>query len=177
MSSPIYGLIAEFDDPHALVHATEHAYEEGYRNMDAYTPFPIEELAEALHFHATGIPRLVFMGGLIGAISAFVLQVLGSAVDYPLNVGGRPLISAPAFVPITFEGTVLLAAFSAVIGLIALNGLPRPYHPIFNAPNFERATSDRFFLCIEASDPKFDMSATRKFLEEQHALQVAEVEQ
>lgn len=177
MSSPIYGLIAEFDQPDALVHATEKAYEQGYRNMDAYSPFPIEELAEALHFHNTGVPPLVLAGGLSGAISAFLLQSIGSAVDYPLNVGGRPLFSWPAFVPITFEGGVLFAAFSAVIGVILLNGLPRPYHPVFNAAGFERATNDRFFLCIEASDPKFDLSATRRFMEGLKPLQVSEVEQ
>jgi hypothetical protein len=176
MSEPIYGLMAEFDKPDALIKATEKAYEQGYRKMDAYTPFPIEELAEALHMHTTGVPPLVLAGGLTGATGGFLLQVIGN-LDYALNVGGRPLFSWPAFIPITFESTILLAAFAAVFGIIVLNGLPRPYHPVFNAPNFERASADGFFLCIEAADPKFDMAATRRFLESLGPKQVSEVEQ
>jgi hypothetical protein len=176
MSDTLYGLMAEFDKPNALVHATEKAYEQGYRKLDAYTPFPIEELAEAIHFHKTGVPPLVLAGGLTGAATGFLLQVAGN-FDYALNVGGRPLVSWPAFIPITFEANILLAAFAAVFGIIILNGLPRPYHPVFNAPNFERATDDRFFLCIEADDPKFDRSATRKFLEGLGPQRVSEVEQ
>jgi hypothetical protein len=175
MSTPIYGLMAEFTDPHALVAATEKAYEAGYRDMDAYTPFPMEEVIDALHAHKTGVPPLVLAGGLAGAASGFLLQVIGN-YDYALNIGGRPLFSWPSFIPITFEAMVLLAAFAAVIGIIALNKLPRPYHPVFNAPNFERASIDRFFLCIEASDPKFDLSATRKFLEGLGSQRVSEVE-
>ncbi len=177
MSTPIYGLMAEFDNPDALVHATEQAYDHGYRDLDAYTPFPIEEVSEAIHFHNTGIPPIVLIGGLSGAFSGFLIQVVGSAYDYPLNVGGRPLISWPAFIPITFEAGILIAAFSAVISVILLNGLPRPYHPVFNAPNCERASADGFFLCSEAADPKFDMAATRRFLESLGPKQVSEVEQ
>jgi hypothetical protein len=176
MSEPIYGLMAEFENPEALIKATEKAYEAGYRSMEAYTPFPVEEVAEAMHFHKTGVPPLVLIGGLTGAVAGFGLQVAGN-LDYPLNVGGRPLISWPAFIPITFEATILLAAFSAVLAIILLNGLPRPYHPVFNAPNFERASDDRFFLCIEAKDAKFDRQSTRAFLEGLGPQQVSEVEQ
>lgn len=176
MTTPIYGLVAEFDSPDTLVHATEEAYAAGYRRMDTYTPFPVEEAWEAFHFHRTGVPALVLVAGLSGALTGFLLQVVGSVYDYPINVGGRPLFSWPAFIPITFEMSILLAAFAAVLAVIFLNGLPRPYHPIFNTPNFDRATDDRFFLCIEAKDPKFDPAATRAFLETQKALQVSEVE-
>lgn len=177
MSSPIYGLMAEFENPEQLVKATERAYETGYRKMDAYTPFPVEEVAEAMHFHDTGVPPIVLVGGLVGAFSGFLIQVIGSAYDYPLNVGGRPLYSWPAFIPVTFEAGILIAAFAAVLALILLNGLPRPYHPVFNAPNFERVSEDRFFLCIEAKDPKFEQASTRAFLESLGPQQVSEVEQ
>jgi hypothetical protein len=176
MSSPIYGLMAEFENPEQLVKATERAYEAGYRKMDAYTPFPVEGAAEAMHFHNTGVPPIVLVGGLVGAFSGFLIQVIGSAYDYPLNVGGRPLYSWPAFIPVTFEAGILIAAFAAVIAMIVLNGLPRPYHPVFNAPNFERVSEDRFFLCIEAKDPKFEQASTRAFLESLGPQQVSEVE-
>jgi hypothetical protein len=176
MSSPIYGLMAEFESPEQLVKATEQVYEAGYRKMDAYTPFPVEEVAEAMHFHNTGVPPIVLVGGLVGAFSGFLIQVIGSAYDYPLNVGGRPLYSWPAFIPVTFEAGILIAAFAAVIAMIVLNGLPRPYHPVFNAPNFERVSEDRFFLCIEAKDPKFEQASTRAFLESLGPQQVSEVE-
>lgn len=177
MSVPIYGLMAEFETPEQLVHATEAAQAAGYRRMDAYTPFPIEEVSEAMHFHDDIVRRLVLVAGISGIITALTLQVLGSAIDYPLNIAGRPLLSWPSFVPITFELMVLFAGITAVLTVIVLNGLPQPYHPVFNAPNFERASVDRFFLCIESNDPKFDMSATRKFLEDQQPVQVSEVEQ
>ncbi len=177
MSIPIYGLMAEFEKPDQLIHATEAAYSAGYRRMDAYTPFPIEEVSEAIHFHDDLVRRIVLVAAISGIITALTLQVLGSAVDYPLNIGGRPLLSWPAFIPITFELTILFSGIAAVLSVIVLNGLPQPYHPVFNAPNFERASIDRFFLCIEANDPQFDLSATRKFLEELHPVQVSEVEQ
>jgi hypothetical protein len=123
------------------------------------------------------VPPIVLVGGLVGAFSGFLIQTIGSAYDYPLNVGGRPLYSWPAFIPITFESGILIAAFAAVIALIVLNGLPRPYHPVFNAPNFERVSEDRFFLCIEAKDPKFESASTRAFLESLGPQQVSEVEQ
>jgi hypothetical protein len=164
MAEPLYGLMAEFDDPKTLVDVTRRAYDEGYRQMDAYAPFPIEELTEALGIHGTAVPLLVLCGGAIGALSGFALQYWVAVIAYPLNVGGRPYNSWPAFVPVTFEMTVLLAAATAVFGMLALNRLPMLYHPVFNVPRFALATRDRFFLCIEAADPKFDAHATRQFL-------------
>jgi hypothetical protein len=162
----LYGLMAEFRDPTAVVAAARAAHAQGYRRLDAYTPYPIEELAEALGHHSRGrLPRIVALGGLIGGASGFLLQYWASVHAYPLNVGGRPLNSWPAFIPITFETAVLAAALAAVLGMLALNGLPMPYHPAFNVPEFALASRDRFFLCIEARDPRFDPEATRRFLE------------
>jgi hypothetical protein len=176
MQSSIYGLMAEFEKPEGLIRAAHAAYEEGYRHLDAYSPFPIEEVVEAINFHHTGVRPLVLAGGLLGATTAFTLQVVANGLHYPINVGGRPLISWVPNIPITFEGGVLFAAFSAVFGMILLNGLPRPYNPVFNTPNFKRASEDRFFLCIESSDPKFSPGATRSFLQQFDPLDVAEVE-
>src|SRR6266540_3599466 len=173
---PLYGLMAEFDSPADLLDAAQRAYEEGYRRMDAYTPFPVHGLAEALGFHRTRLPLLVLFGGIAGCIGGYCLQYWIAAIDYPLNVGGRPLNSWPAFIPVTFELTILVAALSAVLGMLALNGLPMPYHPLFNMPRFALATHDRFFLCIEARDPKFDRAETRRFLESVAVGEVAEVE-
>ena len=164
-ASPLHGLMAEFDDPTSLVAAARHAHEAGYRAMDAYSPFPIEELHEALGSPHTRLPLIVLIGGLCGGIGGYALQYWSSAVAYPLNVGGKPLHSWPAFIPATFECTILVAALSAVLGMLALNGLPMPYHPVFNVPRFALASRNRFFLCIEAKDPKFDVDATRRFLE------------
>src|SRR5438034_3220635 len=161
----IYGLLAEFDDPNALVAATQHAYREGYRRMDAYSPFPIEELHEALGGPHTGLPLIVLIGGLFGGLGGYALQYWVSAVAYPLNVGGRPFHSWPAFIPVTFECTILVAALSAVLGMLALNGLPMPYHPVSNVSRFALASRNRFFLCIESRDAKFDLEATRRFME------------
>ncbi len=161
----IHGLIAEFEDPTALVAATQRAYRAGYRRMDAYSPFPIEELHEALGAHHTRLPLLVLIGGLCGCLGGYTLQYWVANVAYPLNVGGRPLHSWPAFIPVTFECTILVAALSAVLGMLALNGLPMPYHPIFNATRFALASRNRFFLCIEARDRQFDLEQTRTFLE------------
>jgi hypothetical protein len=172
----LYGLMAEFDKPENLLVAARRAYQEGYRRMDAYTPFPIEGLAEAIGFHHTRLPFIVLMGGIFGAVAGFGLFYYTEVIDYPLNVGGKPFFSWPAFIPITFETTILFAALSAVLGMLALNGLPMPYHPVFNVPQFALATRDRFFLCIEARDPKFDREGTRKFLESLGAQEVSEVE-
>ena len=161
----IYGLMAQFDNPTGVVTAAHKAYEEGYRDMDAFTPFPIEELSEAIGFHHTRLPLIVLIGGIIGCLGGYLLQYWVAVIEYPLNIGGRPFHSWPAFIPITFETTVLVAALSAVFGMLALNGLPRPHHPVFNAPNFRLASRDHFFLCIEAKDPKFDVERTRQFLE------------
>lgn len=175
MSEPLYGLMAEFEDPKALVDATRRAYEHGYRAMDAYSPIPLEELTEALEIHQTGVAPLVLLGGIIGGLTGYGLQYWVSAIAYPLNVGGRPFNSWPSFVPVTFEMTVLIAALTAVFGMLALNRLPMLYHPVFNVPRFALATRDRFFLCIEATDPKFDPHATRQFLESFAPREVSEV--
>jgi len=165
MARRIYGLMAEFDDASALVAATSKARDEGYRRMDAYSPFPIEELHDAMGAHHSRLPRIVLIGGLVGCISGFLLQYWASAIAYPVNVGGRPFNSWPAFIPVTFECTILGASLSAVLGMLALNGLPMPYHSVFNVPRFVLASRNRFFLCIEARDRKFDLEATRRFLE------------
>ena len=172
----IYGLLAEFETPEALVTAAQRAYADGYRHMDAHTPFPVHGLAEAIGFHTNRVPLLVLIAGIVGAGLGFFSQYWASVIDYPINVGGRPLNSWPAFIPITFEVTILAAAVTAVLGMLALNGLPQPYHPVFNAPRFALATRDRFFLCIEAADPRFDPVATRGFLEGLGAREVADVE-
>jgi hypothetical protein len=161
----IYGLMAEFSSEDSLLRATHAAYEAGYRRMDAYSPLPIEGLPEALGFRHTRVPLIVLIGGLIGCVGGFALQYWISVVDYPVNVGGRPYNSWPSFIPVTFELTILVAAFAALLGMLVLNGLPMPYHPVFNVPRFAHATRDRFFLCIEARDPKFDRETTRQFLE------------
>jgi hypothetical protein len=175
-SGKLYGLMAEFDDPSHVVSAARHAYQEGYRKMDAYTPFPIEELTEAMHIRHTRLPLIVLIGGIVGCVGGFALCYWASAIVYPLNIGGRPLNSWPAFIPVTFECTILLAALAAVLGMLALNGLPEPYHPVFNVPNFEQASRNKFFLCIEASDPKFDQVKTQEFLKSLSAREVSDVE-
>jgi hypothetical protein len=173
---PLYGLMAEFDHPEALLEAAHRSFSEGYRRMDAYSPFPVDGLAEAIGFHKTRIPLIVLIGAIVGCIGGFYLQYWASVINYPLNIGGRPLNSWPAFIPVTFEVTILVAALSAVLGLLALNGLPMPYHPVFNVERFQLATRNRFFLCIEAVDPKFDHDATWRFLEGMNAQGVYEVE-
>ena len=174
-SRALHGLMAEFDDPSSLVAATERAHHEGYRRMDAYSPFPIEELHEALGAHHTRLPLIVLIGGLIGCIGGYSLQYWVSTMAYPINVGGRPLHSWPAYIPITFECTILVAALSAVLGMLALNGLPMPYHPVFNVSRFALASRNRFFLCIESRDAKFDPVGTRSFLETLGAREVSTV--
>ena len=171
----LYGLMAEFDTPTALVEAAEKARLAGYRKMDAYSPIPIEELNDALGLKRTRLPKLVFLGGLLGGLGGYSLEYWATAIAYPMNIGGRPLHSWPQFIPVTFETTVLGAALTAFVGMWALNGLPQPYHPVFNVPAFVRASTDRFFLCIEAVDPKFDRQATGAFLEGLHPVGVTEV--
>ncbi len=161
---PLYGLMAEFETPEALLQATRRAFQEGYRRMDAYTPFPVDGLAEAIGFPNSRVALIVLIGGIIGCIGGFYLQYWVEAIDYPLIVGGRPFNSWPAFIPVTFELTILCAALSAFFGLLILNRLPMPYHPVFNVEQFELASRNRFFLCVEAADPKFDIQRTREFL-------------
>jgi len=172
----MYGLIAEFDNPEALVGAARRAFAEGFRKMDAYSPFPVEGLAEALGFHRTRVPLIVLTGGILGCLGGFFLQYWLAVIDYPINVGGRPLNSWPSFIPVTFELTILIAALSAFFGVLALNGLPMPYHPVFNVERFELASRNRFFLLIEAADPRFDSAGTRRFLENIGSHGVYEVE-
>jgi len=163
-SDSVYGIMAEFETSEEVVAAAQAAYAQGYRSMDAYSPHPIDGLAEAIGFNKNRVALVVLLGGLTGGISGFLLQWFTAAVVYPFDVGGRPYFSWPAFIPITFEMTVLFAAISGVIGMLVLNGLPQPYHPAFNAPSFALASTDRFFLCIQADDPNFDAEAVREFL-------------
>jgi len=171
----LWGLMAEFRTPQELVDAAARARAEGYRRMDAYSPFPMEALSEALDLPASKVPRLVLVGGTLGALAGFALQYWVSVIAYPLDVGGKPYNSWPAFIPVVFECTILCAGLFAVLGMLALNGLPMPYHPVFNAPRFALASRDRYFLCIEARDRKFDRQATRRFLEGLRPSEVAEV--
>jgi hypothetical protein len=174
----LHGLLAEFRSPQELVDAAQGAHSAGYRAMDAYTPFPIEELSEAVCDHRRSkVPLVCLTGGILGALGGWGLAWWTSTIDYPLNIGGKPYNSWPAFIPVIFECTVLFAAFSAGLGMLALNGLPQPYHPVFNADRFRRAASrDGYFLCIEAADRKFDRSATRDFLIGAGAVEVTDLE-
>ena len=175
-SGRLYGLMAEFATPTNLVEATGKAYGKGHRKMDAYAPFPIEELAEALGAHHSRLPLMVLIGGIFGCVAGFGLQYWANVIEYPLNVAGRPLNSWPMFIPVTFETTILFAALTAVFGMFALCGLPTPYHPVFNNPRFSAASSDRYFLCIEADDPQFDREQTRQFLQSLGPMEVTEVD-
>jgi len=171
----IYGLMAEFASATDLVAAARRVREEGYVRTDAYSPFPIEGLSEELGFHQTRVPLLVLVGGILGAFTGYFMQYYLAVFEYPFNVGGRPAHSWPAFIPVTFEMTILVAALFAVLGMLALNGLPMPYHPVFNVPRFALATRDRFFLCVEAKDALFDGEKTASFLRELGAREVTEV--
>ena len=171
----LYGLMAEYETPTALVAAAEKARLAGFRKMDAYSPIPIHELDDALGLKRTRLPLLVLIGGICGGLGGFALQSWASALAYPMNVGGRPLISWPQFIPVTFETTVLGAALTAFFGMWALNKLPQPYHPVFNVAAFARASTDRFFLVIETGDPRFDRTSTWNFLESTHPIGVSEV--
>lgn len=168
--------MAEFDNPTDLVAAARKTYEQGYRRINGYSPFPIEELSEAIGFHHTRLPLLVLIGGVVGGLAGYLMQFYLSAIEYPLNVGGRPYHSWPSFIPITFETTILGAALTTVFGMLALNGLPQPYHPVFNAPRFALATRDRFFLAIEARDPLFDYEKTKQFMQTLEPREVFDVE-
>jgi hypothetical protein len=176
MRKPLYGLMAEFATPEQLVYAAETAHHEGYRKMDAYSPLPIEELHHAMHIPNTPLPKFVLVGGLAGMFGGMSLLQWISNIAYPLNIGGRPLNSWVSFIPITFETTVLLAGLTTFVTLVMLCGLPMPYHPVFNVPRFKLASRDRFFLCIEAEDPRFDLQRTKEFLNTLHPHEVSEVE-
>jgi hypothetical protein len=172
----LYGVMAEFDTPTDLVAAARRTYEAGYRRINGYSPYPIEELSEAIGFTHTSLPLIVFIGGVVGGLAGFFMQYWMEVINYPLNVGGKPYNSWPAFIPITFECTVLCAAFAAVLGMLVLNKLPQPYHPVFNAPNFALATRDRFFLVVEANDPQYDHDSIVTFMKNLNATEVNDVE-
>src|SRR6266852_9833900 len=173
--SQLFGVMGEFSTPEDLLAATKKTREAGYKHVEAYTPFPVEGLSEAVGFRWTAVPLLTLMGGVGGGLTGFGLQYWVAAITYPLNIGGRPLNSWPAFIPVTFELTVLGAALSAVFGMLALNGLPRPHHPLFNVHRFAQASTDKFFLCIEAKDPKFQLTDCARILQEVHAHHITEV--
>jgi hypothetical protein len=171
----MYGLMAEFDTPTKLVKAAERTRLAGFRQFDAYSPIPIEELSEAMGLRRTRLPLIVLLGGIVGGLAGYGLEYWSQVIAYPMNIGGRPFHSWPHFIPVTFETTVLGAALAAFVGLWVLNGLPQPYHPVFNVPAFDRASRDRFFLVIETADPRFDYRTTRKFLNELSPVGVSDV--
>ncbi|MCS7026888.1 MAG: DUF3341 domain-containing protein [Bryobacteraceae bacterium] len=173
---PLYGLMAEFSTPEELVQAAHRTHEEGYRKFDAFSPIPIEELHHAMHLKDSPLPKFVITAGILGCLGMFGFLYWISAIDYPLNVGGRPLYSWPSFIPVTYEITVLSAGLTTVASLLLLCGFPMPYHPVFNVPRFKLASRDKFFLCIEAEDPKFDLQRTKEFLASLRPYEVSEVE-
>lgn len=173
--NPLHGVIAEFDDADALIYAAKRAYNEGYRKMDAYTPFPVHGLADVMGPEDHRVKWIIFFGGIVGALTGVGLEYMASVVWYPHNVGGKEHWSWPMFVPVAYECMILFSAFGAVFGMLALNGLPRPHHPIFGAKRFEYASQDKFFLCIESDDPKFDKDEVSKFLSSLEATEVSEV--
>lgn len=174
-TTPIYGIMAEFDSASDLVAAAKHTHEAGYKKIDAYSPFPVEELAEAIGFHSNRVALVTLIGAAIGGLSGYLLQYWIAVVTYPINVGGRPYHSWPSFIVVTFEMTILFGGISAVFGMLALNGLPMPYHPVFNVPRFAMASKDRFFLIVFSTDPKYDPAGTRQFLEGLKPRSISEV--
>lgn len=174
--APYYGLMAEFDNEDSFIEAARKVTAEGYHKLDAYMPYPIHEILDILHLHKNPLPKIVLAGGILGCLTGLGMQWFASVIHYPWQIGGKPLYSWPMFMPVAYELTILFAAFGAVFGLIAINGLPMPYHPVFNVQSFERASDDHFFICIESADPKFDLEKTKKFLEGLKPLNVAQVE-
>jgi len=175
---PVFGVMAEYASAADLIAATKQAHDKGYRVMDAYTPFPVEEVSEMIGFHRhdNKVPLATLVGGLLGGIGGFSLACLAASVWYPLNIAGRPFIAWPMFIPVTFESTILIAGLSCAIGMLVMNGLPMPYHPVFNVPNFSFATNNRFFLCIEARDPMYDETGVTEFLRTSGAREVVRVD-
>jgi hypothetical protein len=171
----IYGLLAEFDSVDSVISAAHRVREAGYRKIDAYSPFPLEELSEAIGFEKNGVALVCLVGGLLGCTGAYILQWWINTISYPVNIGGRPFHSWPSFIIVTFEMTILFSGLSAVFGMLALNGLPMPYHPVFNVPQFDAASRDRFFIIIFSSDKNYDSVLTRTFLEGLNPLSVSEV--
>ena len=171
----LYGILAEFERSDALLAGIAAARQAGYRRLEAYSPFPLEGLSEAMGFETDRVPLITLIGGIVGGLTGFIMQWYANVIDYPINVGGRPLYSWPAFIPVTFELTILGAALSAVLGMLALNRLPELYHPVFTQDNFERASKDRYFLCIRSADSRFDRALTREFLAKLAPLVVSEV--
>lgn len=174
-TNPLYGLVAEFGDVNSLMKAAAAVAKEGYSKTDAYTPIPVEGLVEALGKRPTRIGYIIFTGGLIGFLTAVSLQFITSMFVYPIQIAGRPLGSWPAFIPISFELTVLFTGLTSVFGMLALNGLPRLNHPLFNLEQFAAASRDGFFIAIESDDAKFDLERTRAFLNNLHPRGVYEV--
>lgn len=174
-ANSMYGVVAEFRDTETLLKAANRVREAGYTATDAFSPIPVHGLVEALGIRRSRLAGIVLVGGLAGAATGMALQAYLSVVQYPHVVSGRPLFSWPSFVPIIFELTILFSAFAAVFGMFGLNGLPKPYDPVFNTPGFNRASTDGFFLCIQSNDPKYDPVATRALLEKAGAVQVTEV--
>jgi hypothetical protein len=172
---PVYGTMAEFASAQDLVVAARRTHEAGYRKIDAYSPFPVEELADAIGFHKNNVALVALLGAIIGGLTGYLMQYWMAVVSYPVNVGGRPLHSWPSFIIVTFEMTILFGAIAAVFGMLALNGLPMPYHPVFNVPRFVFASKDRFFLMIFSTDPKYDAKGTRQFLEGLQPRSISEV--
>ena len=173
--SHVYGVIGEFEKPEQLVHAATKIREAGYRYFEAYSPFPVEGLPEAMGMRRNLVPLITLLGGLAGGLGGFGFQYWAAVIAYPQNIGGRPLNSWPAFIPVTFELTILCASLCAVFGMLALNGLPQPHHPIFNAHRFTHASTDRFFVCIQSRDKKFQLGDTARLLQGLAAHHVSEV--
>src|SRR6266481_4364468 len=174
-TTPIYGMMAEFDSASDLVAAARRTHEAGYRKIDAYSPFPVEELADAIGFHKNSVSLVTLIGAVVGGLTGYLMQYWIATISYPINVGGRPYHSWPSFIVVTFEMTILFGGISAVFGMLALNGLPMPYHPVFNVARFAMATKDRFFLIVFSTDPKYDTTGTRQFLESLGPRSIAEV--
>jgi hypothetical protein len=172
---PIYGVMAEFDTPDELVAAAHRTRQAGYRRLDAYTPYPVEGLADALHFHDNRLQIIVLIGGIVGGLTGYLMQYYAAVISYPLNIGGRPMHSWPSFIIVTFELTILFAAFAAVFCMLALNHLPMPYHPVFNVYEFVGASRNKFFLVIEARDPQYKEDATIDFMETLNPREVHEI--